>query len=408
MTNKAQEKINKAKVKILQKSPFFSYLSLYLKLKEDKNPNNDSIGVTPKGDVYYNPKFIEEITDEELLGVMSHEILHLALLHLTRVGNRNKVGWNIATDLCINKMLIDDNFQLPKCGLIPNYNSFTIGDTKIEDINTKIAEQIYAELPMEEVEKLSEGEGEGEGRESLKGFDKHEYDGEGGEEKMSESEKAEFENEWLNRINEAHIYAKERGKVPKGIERYIDNLKKSRINWKALMNKYLVAQIPHDYTWKRRGKKSYATELYLPDTTKDMINVVVAIDTSGSIGQAELSEFLGEIIGLANAYKSQINMRLLTHDVEVQEDLLISNGNIAKIKELKCKGGGGTSHTPVYEHIKKNYRDTKCVISFTDGWSDLDRLDFNDYSFNKIFVITNGTDQQVKNKKCITINMEDY
>jgi len=226
---------------------------------------------------------------------------------------------------------------------------------------------------------------------------------------MSESEKAEFENEWLNRTNEAYIHAKERGHTPYGMDRYIDNLKKARINWKGLMNRYLIAQIPHDYTWKRRGKKSYATELYLPDTIKETIDVVIAIDTSGSIGQAELTEFLSEIVGLAKSYKSQINMRILTHDIDIHEDLMISNGNIAKIKELKCKGGGGTEHTKVFDYIKEKYRGTKCVISFTDGWSDLDDMDFKDYDFNKIFVINeSGTDKQIKGKKCVTINMKDY
>jgi len=112
--SKAQEKINKAKVKILQKSPFFSYLSLYLKIEESKDESLESIGVTPKGNCYYNAKWIESISDEELLGVMAHEILHLALLHLTRVGNRHRQGWNIATDLCINSMLQKEKFELPK------------------------------------------------------------------------------------------------------------------------------------------------------------------------------------------------------------------------------------------------------------------------------------------------------
>ena len=410
--NKALEKINKAKVKILQKSPFFSYLSLYLKIEECKDKSMDSIGVSPKGKVLYNSDFIESITDEELLGVMAHEILHLALLHLTRVGNRHKQGWNIATDLCINSMLQNENFQLPKFGLIPSYNRYKILGVEIENIDSKIAEQIYDELPIKE---MKEGKGKGESdsgngngtSEGLEGFDKHEYEDEGTP--MNESEKAEFENEWLNRVNEAYIHAKERGHAPKGMERYIDSLKKARINWKGLMNRYLVAQIPHDYTWKRRGKKSYATGLYLPDSVKEMIDVVVAIDTSGSIGQEELTEFISEIVGLAKAYKSQINIRIMTHDIEVHEDLMIENGNIAKIKELKCKGGGGTEHTKVFDYIKGKYKDTKCVISFTDGWSDLDDINFKDYNFNKIFVINkNGTDRQLQDKKCVKINMKDY
>ena len=88
---------------------------------------------------------------------------------------------------------------------------------------------------------------------------------------------------------------------------------------------------------------------------------------------------------------------------------MISNGNIAKIKELKCKGGGGTEHTKVFDKIKAEYPSTKCVISFTDGYSDLDEFEFSKYNFNKIFVINkDGSDEQIKDKKCVTINMRDY
>lgn len=413
MNKKAQEKINKAKVRILQKSPFFSYLSLYLKLEEDTNPANETIGVTPKGNVYYNPKFILEINDEELLGVLAHEILHLSLLHLTRVGARHREAWNVATDLCINSMLQKEGFDLPKKGLIPTYNSFTIGQTKIEKIDEKIAEQIYDEI-MVEVEK-GKGKGKGKGKETdlSGGFDEHLYDkndkDDGKDDGLSESEKAEVENEWLNRMNEAYIHAKERGKTPKGIERYIDSLKKAKINWRGLMNKYLTAQIPYDYTWKRRGKKSYATETYLPDTIKDMIDVCVLVDTSGSIGKKELAEFLSEIVGLAQTYKSQINMRLMTHDTKIHEDLAVSNGNVETIKQLKGLGGGGTSHIQPFEYVKEKYPDCKCVISFTDGWSDMNEIDFKKCRFNNIVVINKGgTDKDLEGKKCVKILMEDY
>jgi len=311
-------------------------------------------------------------------------------------------------------MLQKEKFELPKVGLIPNYDTYIIGGKTINNINEKIAEQIYAELPIQQLggggTSSSDGNGDSIGE---SGFDEHLYDenGDDGEGKgLSESEKAEIENEWLNRTNEAFIHAKERGHTPYGMERYIDNLKKAKINWRGLMNRYLVAQIPYDYTWKRRGKKSYATELYLPDTIKDMIDVCVLIDTSGSIGQKELAEFISEIVGLANTYKSQITIRLMTHDTQIHEDLLVSNGNIETIKQLKGKGGGGTSHKQPFDYIKEKYGNTKCVISFTDGWSDMGDIDFKNYGWNNIVVINKGgTDRDLEGKKkCVKILMEDY
>lgn len=403
---KAQEKINKAKVKILQKSPFFSYLSLFLKFHENNEITN-SIGVSADGDVVYNTEFIESISDEELLGVFAHEILHLALLHLTRVGSRDREKWNIATDLCVNSMLLKEDFVLPKNGLIPDTynNNYDILGKTISDISKKTAEEIYGELPeIPRVEITISGSGEGEGKDTdgngHKGFDDHNFDGDKDGKGIDESKKNDLENEWLNRINEAYIHSQQRGHTPYGIERYIDKLKKASINWRTLLNKYLVSQIPYDFTWLKRSKKSRAIGSYLPDTIKEKIEVVVMIDTSGSIGREELTEFVSEIIGLAKAYNTQIDMRMITHDTEPHTDLMIENGNIKKIKEMEMKGGGGTSHKPTFEYIKEKYPQTKCVIAFTDGDSDLDEFDLDEFDYNKIIVLNKtGNDYQLKKAK---------
>jgi predicted metal-dependent peptidase len=80
--------------------------------------------------------------------------------------------------------------------------------------------------------------------------------------------------------------------------------------------------------------------------------------------------------------------------------LAVGNGNIAKIKQLKVKGGGGTSHKPVFEYIQKNISDCRVALFLTDGYSDLEGLDFHE-RFAKIFLISEGgTGDWAKNKPC--------
>jgi predicted metal-dependent peptidase len=144
-------------------------------------------------------------------------------------------------------------------------------------------------------------------------------------------------------------------------------------------------------TYSRPNKKSICSGFYIPDTLKEKIDVLIAIDTSGSIGQKELTDFLSEIVGMAKGFKDKINMILLTHDTEVQNDYTIENGNIAKIMKLKIEGGGGTSHGPVFDYIKEKHRKTKLAICFTDGFSDFESIKWADYgSFKKMFVISSG------------------
>jgi predicted metal-dependent peptidase len=111
---------------------------------------------------------------------------------------------------------------------------------------------------------------------------------------------------------------------------------------------------------------------------------------------------------MAKAFQNSINMRLLIHDTEVQNDYEIRNGNVDKIKKIQIKGGGGTSHQHVYDYIKEKVRKCKAVISFTDGYSDLNYIEFKDYPFDKMFVINKGgTDEQVRDKKCKIIMMKE-
>ena len=78
--------------------------------------------------------------------------------------------------------------------------------------------------------------------------------------------------------------------------------------------------------------------------------------------------------------------------------------------KLKLHGGGGTSHQPVMEHIKKKHRDCKLAIFFTDGYSDLNEgWDMNKYNFHKMFLISEGgTPEQLKNKNCKVLDLNKY
>ena len=210
-------------------------------------------------------------------------------------------------------------------------------------------------------------------------------------------EKNELENEWRNRLEEAYISAKQRGNVPNGLERYIDELKKSQVNWKALLRKYLQATIPNDYTWAKSSKKSRATKTYLPSVKKEKIDVCVCIDVSGSIGKEELTDFVGEIIGMAKAYQGCIGMTLITHECEVVDRWDINNGNINEIKKIKIKGGGGTSFNPVAKWINENIPRNKAVIWLSDGYGDTITEKTN---YPIIWVLTkDGSDELMKDRK---------
>jgi len=395
----AEEKLIRAKVQIQYRNPFFARLSLYLKFKEVKGNEleGNGAGVDSIGNLYYNAKWVENLTDEQAIGLILHEIMHLSFLHLSRRGNRCPLGWNIACDIAVNKIVLDNNFVLPEGGILPDGNEVEIYGQVIKDLDKKSVEMIFDELKLK-----GQGQGKGKGKGKGDGWDKH-IEGEN----LTPEEKRKIENDWLNRVEEAYVGSKMRGCVPAGIERLIGKLHESKVNWKNMLQRYVLSHIPYDYTYSRPNKKSISAGYYMPDYVKEKIEVCIGIDTSGSIGTKEVTDFVSEIIGLSKSYQNRMEMNIICHDVDVKSDLRISNGNIEKIKQIKVIGGGGTSHKPIFEHIKQKHRNCKVAVFLTDGYSDLTDMEFKDSNFAKIFLISEGgTTDQLEGKNCKVIELK--
>jgi len=157
------KKITRAKVQLQNEKPFFAYLIMNMTFIEKEDI--ETIGVDALGNCYYSPKFIEEISENELKGVLAHEVLHLVLEHLSRSKDLQHLLYNVASDLCVNDMLLENGFDLYSKGLLPRYHEYTFQnsdgeDFTISDINKKTANQVYEELlkALKDDEKAQDGE----------------------------------------------------------------------------------------------------------------------------------------------------------------------------------------------------------------------------------------------------------
>jgi len=450
------ERLKKAKIQLMMRNPFFSFLSVHLKVQEDTEgiiPENMGIAIDSRGIMYYKDAYIKTLTNEQIIGVLCHEILHLSLLHLLRRGERQPQRWDMATDLSVNSILLQNKIQLPYDAVVPdNKDIFMTEDgTTIEECSKKTAEELYSIIPEQPQEDQNQNSGGGQGQgngngqgqgngngdnqdqnnqdnnqnqndnkdnqnngqnqnqqnknqpqNKQKGFDSHLPSND-----MSNKEKKDTEDDWKDKTMQAAAYAKSKGNLPLGLERLISELHKEKVKWRSLLHRYLQQLLPVDYCWSRPSKKSLAAGTYLPSVTKEKISVCVGIDASGSISDEELVDFLSEMVGVARTYQGSIDMRILTHDVDVHTDILISNANKELIKKIKIKGGGGTSHQPIMNYINEKVRNCKISIFFTDGYSDLENIDFHKNSFQSIFVISaNGNSNSLEEKKVKIIKLE--
>lgn len=382
----ADEKIIKAKIQLNKKNPFFAYLLAHMKIKENSKAV-PTMGVDQNGNISYNKNFVDGMTESETIGVMCHESLHVALLHMARCNTRDKPIFNAANDLAVNVMIKKNNFILPKGCLEPdNKDSYTFtgkGEKKytIKDVSKKTSEELYEEIyknarklkiPFFDIH--------------MQGERKNDEDKEGqGSSGLSKKEIDAIKKKWGRVLSEAYNYAKNQGKEPVGADRLIDGLLQNKMNWKAMLQKYITQSLPYDYTYSKPSKRTVSTGFYIPAIKKDTVDVACAIDTSGSISQEELTQFLSEIVGIAKSHEN-LKMTLIDCDADVHQEIEVANGNINKIMNMKPQGGGGTSHLPVFKHFEEKAQRPKLLIAFTDGYSS-----FPDSSpINTLWIITKG------------------
>jgi len=362
----AKERITRARIDLQLKAPFFGYLVLHLNLIEIEGL--ETCAIDKNANLYYDPDFINALYEEEILGVLAHEIWHVITEDFDRQNNRVQSLWNIATDIINNEMIISNGFDLPDIALMPRSHEIEIGGYKIENINEKIAEQIYDEIEQN-IPKTSSNS-----------WDIHIY--QGGEERIADKIKSgeialpsEIGKDWKQILSEATTYAKMKNNTPIGLDRYIDNILFPKLNWKQILRKYLISIIPMDMSYTFPSKASIVSECwgqsyYLPSVVDvEGVDVIVSIDTSGSISKEELTEFISELISLGKSFEA-INIVVLICDTKIYEVYEFKNSNINKIKNIVIRGGGGTSHKPVYNWIKNNKPNAKLLLNFTDGFTE--------------------------------------
>jgi predicted metal-dependent peptidase len=373
MTLTASEKIIRARVLLNNAHPFFARMTLLLKFTEDNRIG--TMGVDNKGRCSYNKDFVLSLTDEQLMGVICHEVMHCALDHLDRRGSKHAGIWNISADLVDNHLLNQNNLKLPDGCLMPYNDEYTLKlpsgtEITIKDISKRGAESIYTEIHDKWIE-----DGGQDGEELGNNFDEHQFgdekdggnSGQDGEDIDGMSQRdSQF---WKNKMVESAMASKMAGKYPAGMERWIDEITNPKLSWNKLLARFLRKNLPYDYSWRTPNKKAYATGIYLPRIEKEGVEITFLIDTSGSMSEKDLATCFGEINGIIKSNHG-VSLRVVYHDTEVYEGSILTNPCQADIiKELhKIKGGGGTDFNTAYEWLEKNSKNADVIIHLSDGY----------------------------------------
>lgn len=336
--NPIQEKITKAKVNLILNHLFYATLVLNMKFIEDSTIET---ACTNGIDLRYNPKFIETLTQDKTVGLLAHEVMHPAMMHHTRIGNRDLERWNKAADYAINQILIDSKFDLPEQGLInPAFKNMS-------------AEEIYNLLPPstnDPDKKPNPDPGKNGGVNKAPG--------------QTQTEIQKTESEVKQLLAEAAQVAKMQGKLPAHLERLIDSIIEPVVNWHSILNAFLTEISRNDYSFSKPSSRYISQGLYLPSLHSiEKGSFALLVDTSGSIDQKLLNEFAGEIQGILSESAKMLSVIFVDAEINnVQEFEPDEEIN------LMPEGGGGTDFKPGFEYIEENQIDPACVVYFTDGY----------------------------------------
>lgn len=350
----AREKLVTARIGLLLKAPFFGNLATRLQLT-----NADAWCGTAATDgrkFYYNSEFINNLPLKQLEFLFGHEVLHVVYDHMGRRGNRDPKLWNIADDYCVNSDLIEQRVgeKIP----VALYDAKFKGQSaeEVYDYLYENAEKIdIGKLLQQVLDDHLDGDGDGEG------------DDEGGNRpKLSKAEMDAIRDE----IKEAVLQAAQAvgaGNLPAGVKRMIKDLTEPVISWQELLQQQIQSIIKDDFTWMRPSRRGWHMDAVMPGMKPgETIDICIAIDTSGSISERDIKDFMSEIQGIMDSY-NEYKIKVWCFDTEVYNEQSFTSENLDDISSYEPAGGGGTDFMANWEYMKEHNIEPKKFIVFTDG-----------------------------------------
>jgi predicted metal-dependent peptidase len=336
-----RDKISSAKAKLLVEYPLFGTIASKIKIiQNDDIQAFKSDGTT----LEYNSDFFSEISLAEMEFVFANGAMHASLAHESRKNGRSGWLWQLSTDYAVNDMLVENGMERP----YQAHYSKRFHGLYAEEIYSELKDDILRdelEYEADDVDDIQkENNQESESTEEIQQDDLV------SEELFEEFAKAVLETE------------EKRGELPSSIDRFFDLESNGKIDWRDELRTALERFHKDDYTQMPPNKKFLHLGFYLPSSVSQRFKLVVAVDSSGSVDDELLSEFLSELNFLMSTIPSY-EINLLVCDEKIRSHKVFYSGDIL---EANVEGGGATDFRPVFDFIEDEIEDTKLLLYFSD------------------------------------------
>jgi predicted metal-dependent peptidase len=340
-----EQRLSKALVAIMG-SPKYTALAGVLMIGE-KTVNDIPTACTNGRDEMYGREFVEGLTDAELRGLVLHENYHKLYQHMStwkHLWNIDPHSANQAMDYVINIKIADDNTDgfavIPKGGLL---------DAKYRGMDTA---QVFNLIHQSD-----DGDSGGE-------MDEHDWKG---AQDLSDEEKGALARDIDEAIRQGALAA---GKMGGTGSRDLEELLKPQVDWREVLREFISTTCAgNDYsTWARPNRRLMSQGVYMPSGISQRVGeLVVAIDTSGSISNSTLTAFLSEVKSICDTlHPEQVRLLYWGHEV-VGDESYKTDELDGLITSTKPRGGGGTDVNCVTQYMTAEGINPQACIVLTDG-----------------------------------------
>lgn len=383
-----ERKLQKAKISLMR-DPKFALLQGIMMVGKTCVDDSIRTACTDGRDERYGRSFIKDLKEPELSFVVAHEAGHKMYRHLTtwrKLYEEDRALANQACDYVINLGLKDldphgRTIQMPIFRDGPKKGQpMGLIDERFRGMNTKQVFDILKQEKKDDPERPDGPRGKGdpcdsgnppgdESGDDHGGFDEHDWKG---AKQMSEAERRELERDIDQAIRQG-LMAQQKiaGKGAGGLSRELEELLEPKVDWREVLREFIKATCRNKdkSSWRRVNRRFLSMGAYMPTMIGERIRrIVIAVDTSGSIGLRELSNFLAEVKGIAEELAPE-QIDLIYWDSEVAAHEEYREGDVANIvSTTKPAGGGGTSPSCVSQYLNDKRIEPECIVVLTDGY----------------------------------------
>ncbi len=369
MSDEVETKLSAARTRLILDKPFLGALVLRLPMHATKPERCKTIGTDVRA-LYYNRDYIGRLSLDQTQFVLAHEALHCALSHFARRQHRVRQRWDIACDLAINPLLIKEGLKPPPGVLLRSGFEDMMAEEIYPYIDDDTEEETHDDHFYDQEDKSQGSPGGGsanqddnEGRGCVDA-ESEAVQSDATPRPLTETEQEQLAVQWRQRLAGAAQQAMQAGKLGANMARLVEHLLQPQLPWRMLLARYMTTAARDDYSYQRPSRREGSA--ILPTLKSTQVDVVVILDTSGSVNDAEMREFVSEI----DAIKGQMRARLTLHacDAELCKDgpWYFEPWDEFTMPANVC-GRGGTRFTPAFEWLEQADRRPDLVVYFTDA-----------------------------------------